>query len=142
MADVKIVDIDGSQWNMKDQGARDKVTELEVKTTVKITKKIDEEAIKMELVEINGEKFINLRIWSYLWSGEIGKVIANFTQDIGLKDTTGCLMLASKLNRTGRIVIHIDITTKGTLEIFPCLSDVHSGTYSESYIYGNAFIKI
>ena len=29
MADVKIVDIDGSQWNMKDQVARDKITTLE-----------------------------------------------------------------------------------------------------------------
>ena len=29
MADVKIVDIDGSQWAMKDQEARNKVTELE-----------------------------------------------------------------------------------------------------------------
>ena len=29
MADVKIVDIDGSQWNMKDQVARDKITALE-----------------------------------------------------------------------------------------------------------------
>lgn len=29
MADVKIVDIDGSQWNMKDQVARDKITEIE-----------------------------------------------------------------------------------------------------------------
>ena len=29
MADVKIVDIDGSQWSMKDQVARDKITELE-----------------------------------------------------------------------------------------------------------------
>ena len=28
MADVKIVDIDGSQWNMKDQVARDKIAEL------------------------------------------------------------------------------------------------------------------
>ena len=33
MADVKIVDIDGSQWAMKDQVARDKITELEEKTT-------------------------------------------------------------------------------------------------------------
>lgn len=29
MADVKIVDIDGSQWNMKDQVARDKIATLE-----------------------------------------------------------------------------------------------------------------
>ena len=29
MADVKIVDIDGSQWNMKDQNARDRIAALE-----------------------------------------------------------------------------------------------------------------
>ena len=29
MADVKTVDIDGSQWNIKDQEARNKITELE-----------------------------------------------------------------------------------------------------------------
>lgn len=29
MADVKIVDIDGSQWSMKDQEARNKIAELE-----------------------------------------------------------------------------------------------------------------
>ena len=29
MADVKIVDIDGSQWSMKDQVARDRIAELE-----------------------------------------------------------------------------------------------------------------
>ena len=29
MADVKIIDIDSAQWNMKDQVARDKITELE-----------------------------------------------------------------------------------------------------------------
>lgn len=33
MADVKIIDIDSAQWNMKDQVARDKITELENKTT-------------------------------------------------------------------------------------------------------------
>ena len=29
MADVKIVDIDGSQWNMKDQEVRNKIAEIE-----------------------------------------------------------------------------------------------------------------
>lgn len=33
MADVKIVDIDGSQWNMKDQEARSKIATLEEKQT-------------------------------------------------------------------------------------------------------------
>ena len=44
MADVKIIDIDGSQWNMKDQVARDKITELEESL---ITKEL--ENLKIEL---------------------------------------------------------------------------------------------
>lgn len=45
MADVKTVDIDGSQWNMKDQVARDKITELENELNVK---DLGDIAIKME----------------------------------------------------------------------------------------------
>lgn len=33
MADVKIIDIDSEQWNMKDQTARDRLDELEKLTT-------------------------------------------------------------------------------------------------------------
>ena len=33
MAEVKIIDIDGVQWEMKDQTARDKITALETKIT-------------------------------------------------------------------------------------------------------------
>ena len=142
MADVKIIDIDSAQWNMKDQVARDKIAELEQKKHIKITQLIDKGVIKLDLVEIDDEKFLNLRIWSYIWSGKIGEVIANFTQDIGLMDTTGGLMIASKIDKTGRIAVHIDIKTNGELEIYPALENMYSGNYSASYIYGNAFIKI
>ena len=37
MADVKIVDIDGSQWNIKDQEARNKITILEEDNTTNKT---------------------------------------------------------------------------------------------------------
>ena len=33
MADVKIIDIDSAQWNMKDQDARNRIATLEEKTT-------------------------------------------------------------------------------------------------------------
>lgn len=45
MADVKIIDIDGSQWNMKDQDTRDKIAVLEDKLNAK---DLDDVAIKME----------------------------------------------------------------------------------------------
>lgn len=142
MADVKIVDIDNVQWNMKDQEARNRIAELEQKPIIKVTNKINKQDIKMDLIEIDNEKFINLRIWGYKWSGKIEERIASFTQDMGLTETTGCLMLGSRVDRTGRIVIHIDITTYGDLLIFPCTENKYIGNYSECNIYGNAFIKI
>ena len=47
MADVKIVDIDGSQWNMKDQVARDKITTLETEINTNIPNRftVDEKRI-------------------------------------------------------------------------------------------------
>ena len=139
---VNTLEIDGIQWNIQDSGARNKIAELEQKKHIKITQLINEETIKLDLVEIDDEKFIRLRIWGYIWSGKIAEPIAHFTQNFGLKETTGCLMLGSKLDKTGRIAIHIDIISNGDLEIYPCLADMYSGTYSQCYIYGNAFIKI
>ena len=45
MADVKIVDIDNVQWNMKDQLARDKIATLEEAVSVKDLQKVE---IKMK----------------------------------------------------------------------------------------------
>lgn len=45
MADVKIVDIDNEQWNIKDQEARNKIANLEV-----LVNKLKEEA---EVIELN-----------------------------------------------------------------------------------------
>ena len=47
MADVKIVDIDGSQWNMKDQVARDKIATLETEVNTNIPERftVDEKRI-------------------------------------------------------------------------------------------------
>lgn len=48
MADVKIVDIDGSQWSMKDQEARNKISELKSEIQYKIV--ITEETINSDIL--------------------------------------------------------------------------------------------
>ena len=40
MADASIIDIGGTQWNIKDKEARNNIIKLEEKTTIKITNKI------------------------------------------------------------------------------------------------------
>ena len=53
MADVKIVDIDGSQWNMKDQEARNRITTLEEDNT---TNKANIQNLQNEKMNIIAEE--------------------------------------------------------------------------------------
>lgn len=142
MADVKIVDIDGSQWNMKDQEARNKITTLEEKTTVKITVKINEEKIKMNLVEINDEKFIQLHFNGLKWSGTIGETIANFNQDFGLSSVIRCTVGLDFSDSSGRGTAGLDIESSGQIKIYPHNTNNMIGFFKACNIYADAFIKV
>lgn len=142
MADVKIVDIDNVQWNIKDQEARNKIATLEEKTTVKVTKKIDETDIKMNLIEINGEKFLQLHFNGLRWSGIIGETVATFVQDFNLQDTIRCLVSMDFTDYSGRYVANVDIRFDGQIKIYPTLPNQITGTYKASRLYGDAFIRV
>lgn len=142
MADVKIVDIDGSQWNMKDQEARNKIAVLEEKTTVKVTKKIDQEKIKMNLVEINNEKFLQLHFTGFEWSGIIGETIATFVQDFGLNNVIRCLIGMDYADGTGRYIAGLDIQQDGQIKIYPATPNQIVGTYKACKLHGDAFIRV
>lgn len=142
MADVKTVDIDGSQWSMKDQEARNRIIELETKTTVKITKKIDTETIKMNLVEINDEKFIQLIIVSQQWNGNIGQVIASFVNDFGLDRTCRCVVGVDYIDKSGRRGVGLDVNADGTVKVYPYDGNSMTGNIKQGQIFGDAFIRI
>ena len=142
MADVKIVDIDSTQWNIKDQEARNQIATLETKTTIKITKKIDKETIKMNLVEINNEKFIQLHINALLWSGTIGETIATFVQDFNLPIILRCLIGMDFVDGTGRYIAGLDIQQDGQIRIYPSTPNQIVGVYKAGKLYGDAFIRV
>lgn len=142
MADVKTVDIDGSQWGMKDQIARDRITTLETKTTIKITKKIDKVDIKMNLVEINDEKFIQLHFDALKWSGVIGETIATFVQDFNLPIVLRCPIGMDFEDGTGRYIAGLDIQQNGEIKIYPYVQDKMVGTFKAARLYGDAFIRV
>lgn len=142
MADVAKIDIDGVQWDIKDQNARNRIIELEEKTTIKVTKKINTNNIKMNLVEINGEKFMQIHIQSYLWDGVIGGVIANFENDFGIETTYRLSVVISPTDRSDRIGGMVDINPDGTIKIYTFSIGSISGPYKESRVNGDAFIRI
>lgn len=139
---VNTLDIDGTQWEIQDTEARNKIATIEEKTTIKITKKVDDATVKMNLVEINGEKFIQVHISRYYWSGYIGETIANFTNDFNLTEIIRGTVDLDFSDRTGRCSADIDINTDGTITVYPQFIDKFEGSYKEGYLYGDAFIKI
>lgn len=142
MAEVAKIDIDGVQWDIKDQGARNRIVTLEEKTIIKVTKKIDEESIKMNLIEINGELFIQLHIQLYIWNGVIGGVIGRFTNDFGIDHIIRATAALDPSDYSGRITGGIDIRSDGTLKIYPHVENQWSGTYKECKVFCDAFIKV
>lgn len=71
MADVKIIDIDGEQWNMKDQVARNQITDIEKNISTEMLNDISielnsnytaEEIVFRNHYKVGKIHFVNIRI--------------------------------------------------------------------------------
>lgn len=142
MADAKIVNIKGVQWDLKDEVARNKIAELETKTTVKVTNKINDPKFIMNLVEINNEKFLQLHFNGILWSGKIADVIASFNNDFGLKNVVRCMVGIDFADGSGRDTLGFDIEATGYIKAYPQTPNQITGMYKAAYVYGDAFIRV
>ena len=142
MADVKIVDIDGSQWAMKDQDARDRITELETKTTIKVTNKISKANFIMNLIEINDEKFLQLHFDGLYWSGEIAESVATFNNDFGLVGVVRCMVGMDFKDGTGRDTLALDVEYTGNVRAYPQTTNQITGMYKAGRAFGDAFIRV
>ena len=142
MADAKIVNIKGVQWDLKDEVARNKIIELETKTTIKVTSKISREGFIMDLVEINDEKFLQLHLTGFYWSGEIGGVLATFNNDFGLITVARCMLGMDFYDLSGRDTLALDIENTGNIRAYPQTVNQFTGMYKAGRVYGDAFIKV
>lgn len=139
---VNTLDIDGTQWEIQDVEARKKILELDQKTTIKITNKINTKNIKMNLIEINKEKFLQLHIEALHWSGLISEIIGTFINDFGLKTIIRCLVELDFVDHSGRGSADVDIVYDGNIRIYPLMEGNTTGMYKESYINGDAFLRM
>lgn len=142
MADVKIIDIDNEQWNMKDQEARNRIANLETKTTV--TEEVLEhvENSFISLAVINGVKFFHLHFDGNMVVSQIGEVV--FHQGIvqGHTSIVRGFVTLDKTDGTGRIPADIDINLNGYTYIYPILPNQYNGYITSCKIYGDCFIKV
>lgn len=142
MADAKGVNIKGVQWELKDEVARNKIIELEKKTTINeqiLNKKGDS---YISLVKINDKKFIHLKFKGDFVISEIGQKIFNIGVIEGLTGTISVIADLTRVDREGRYPAVIDVTTNGDIEIYPILPSQISGGISSCLLYGDCFTMI
>ncbi len=123
MADVKIIDIDNVQWNIKDQVARDKIAELE-------TSLIAQDLNDIEIVMNNGYTSELAIIRSHYKIGKIHFAIVQINnikgQDIGTNITAH--------------IGHVDIKAKKSTSFL--LNDYQHNAVIRSSIDSNGEISI
>lgn len=142
MADAKIVNIKGVQWDLKDEVARNKIIELETKTTVKVTNKVNNEKFVMNLIEINDEKFLQLHFDGLYWSGKIAESVVIFNNDFGLVKVVRCLVGVDFADGSGRDTLAFDIEPSGHIKAYPQTVNQVIGMYKASNAYGDVFIRV
>lgn len=142
MADAKIVDIKGVQWELKDEVARNKIIELETKTTVKEELLAQRGESFVSLVTINNTKFIQMHLAGNLQISSINESIFNYAPIEGQKNAIRSNAILDKIDYTGRIIAGIQFNTNGTANIFPILENKYEGTITPCRVYGDCFVKI
>lgn len=139
MADVKIIDIDGEQWNMKDEVAQKRINELETKTNVKRTSLWRESDSFFELIEINGLKYFNGYFQKAFEIETIGQFIFNFEPIKGMTKVNRGFVMGYKMDGTGRCPTVLSVGTDGAVNAFAVLDDVGQGTHPPITLYGQFF---
>lgn len=142
MADVKIVDIDGSQWSMKDQEARNKIAELEEKTTTTRVHLWTYNTSFIDKVKINGEDFLQVYLEGLRYKGGVVKQILTLSEAIGNTTILRCQALGDLHPSVDRISVDLAFYPDKSVVAIILNQGIYDGGNFDISLYGNAFIKI
>lgn len=142
MADAKIVDIKGVQWELKDEMARNKIIELETKTTINEKILAQKGKSYVSLVTINNKKFIHLKFLGNIIISQIGQTLFNVGIIEGLTDTITVIADLTRIDREGRYPTAVDVATNGDVNVYPIIPNQISGDISNCQLFGDCFTMI
>lgn len=142
MADVKKIDIDGVQWDMKDEVARNRINELEQKTDIMTERIWEKDNSFIDKVKINNEYFVQVHFEHFRYKGEAVEDIITLQKPLGNSRTLRAQMLGDVIYQINRISIDLDFTEKGIVSAVILNQNIYMGGNFEIEIYGDAFLKI
>lgn len=139
MEKVSIIDIQGEQWQIKDDEAREKIDKLETETTIKRTKLWQQGNSYIEMVEYNGLVFYNGEFRDNIKITSIGEIMFTITPGKQKNEIVQVFLGADKTDNTGRVTVVLNINKNGKVQVYPIVENAYSGTYTECSIFGNFF---
>ena len=142
MADVSKIDIDGIQWNIKDQEARSKIATLEEKTTVTKVHLWTSGTSFIDKVKINGEDFLQVYFEGIRYQGGAVAQILTLSEAIGNTVILRCQALGDLHPSVDRVSVDLAFYPDNSVVAIVLNQGVYDGGNFDISLYGNAFIKI
>ena len=136
---VKIIDIDGEQWSIKDQVAQKRIDELEIKTNIKRKSLWREGDSFLELVEINGLNYFNGYFQRAFEIKSIGQIAFRLDPIEVMTRENTWLITGDKIDGTGRCIVRLSIGQSGYVHAYAILNDIGRGTHPPITLYGQFF---
>lgn len=136
---VNTLDIDGSQWELQDVEARNKIAVLEAKTNVKRTSLWREGVSFFELIEIDGLKYFNGYFQSVFEVKTIGQVLFNFEPIEGMALVNRGFITGDKIDGSGRCPVVLSIGPDGIVSAYAIFNDIGQGAHPPISLYGQFF---
>ena len=139
MEKVSMIDIQGIQWQIKDQEATERLDKLETKTNIKKTRLWESGNSYFELVEINDVKYYNAFFQGTPYIDKIGQIIFKIPNIGQVQTANRAIVSGDKTDNTGRIPVSIEIGSDGTVKAFAIFDNQFFGTHPEIALYGQIF---
>ena len=142
MADVKIIDIDGVQWDMKDQEARNRLAELEKGVEVRTIKTSQSGDFSIKLITISNVRFLQINFDGFEVEINNNYFIESFPSDFGLTKSNFFMASCDRNDQMGRVPVEILVASGGGLYLYVSTYDNWNPNFGRGKLFGGGLFLV
>lgn len=139
---VNTLDIDGTQWEIQDEVARDNINTLAQKTDITTERIWSLDNSFINKVKINNEYFLQAHFEQVNYKGEVVGKIITLQKSIGNTKVLRGQAFGDVSPSVERISVDIDFNTDNTVSVVILNKGIYTGGNFNIYVFGDFFLKI